>query len=169
MKKQSRSRVLSPAWENFKFTLIKVLKYWLLLLRPQHNDTQYKKLTCDTQHEDNQRKWHSAWQCSAIMLNVIMLSVVFYWLLCWVPYAECQYVECLYAECRGPHCFNPLSFLFLPNWPYNSFNHFNHWTLQKKWRRYQRCTIWHDDIQLCNAHPIDTQHQAKARLIAFVN
>jgi hypothetical protein len=64
---------------------------------------------------DSQHKWHSALQCSAIllcvimlsfafyllMLNVIMLSFAFYLLLC---HAECQYAECCFAECRCAEC-----------------------------------------------------------------
>ncbi len=41
----------------------------------QHNDAQHERPTFDTQHT-----WHSAWQCSAIMLVfvifIVMLSVI---------------------------------------------------------------------------------------------
>jgi len=49
----------------------------------QHNDTQWNRLNCKTQHNDT---WNKA-------LNIIMLSNAFSYC-----YDECHYGECHYAE-----------------------------------------------------------------------
>jgi hypothetical protein len=68
----------------------------------RHNDTQHKRLNCDTQHKRHSSQWHSTKALSIIMLSVTMLHVSFSY------NVECRYTDCHCAECRSAH--------FKPSW-----------------------------------------------------